>query len=257
MPPSALRRPVVRRSIIACAGDCARSRDGGLQPDQARLRPGERPRLPLARPLRRLRRRAVAQACATRSTTRSPGIGAPSCPTTCSCSRAPRPRSPADATPERMCAWAGELRSRIEPRAAACSRRRSPRSRRTLSPAQVASIEKRFAETNEEYRDDHLQRNPQRRQKARGQARGRARRDVLRPPRRRPSATCVAALGRPHRRTTPRSPTPSARSASRTCCRWCAACATANSGRDEAIAQVRALPERHRPLAARELSPLL
>ena len=71
----------------------------------------------------------------------------------------------ADATPERMCAWAGELRSRIEP----VLQHLAPTIAdvaRTLSPAQLASIEKRFAETNEEYRDDHLQRNLQRRLKA-------------------------------------------------------------------------------------------
>jgi len=71
----------------------------------------------------------------------------------------------ADATPERMCAWAGELRSRIEP----VLQHLAPTIAdvaRTLSPAQLASIEKRFAETNEAYRDDHLQRNLQRRHKA-------------------------------------------------------------------------------------------
>jgi len=69
-----------------------------------------------------------------------------------------------DATPERMCAWAGELRSRIEP----VLQHLAPTIAdvaRTLSPAQLASIEKRFAETNEDYRDDHLQRNLQRRHK--------------------------------------------------------------------------------------------
>jgi hypothetical protein len=71
----------------------------------------------------------------------------------------------ADTTPERMCAWAGELRSRIEP----VLQQLAPTIAdvaRTLSPAQLANIEKRFAETNEEYRDDHLQRNPERRRKA-------------------------------------------------------------------------------------------
>ena len=71
----------------------------------------------------------------------------------------------ADATPERMCAWAAEMRSRIEP----VLQHLAPTIAdvgRTLSPAQVAHIEKRFAETNEEYRDEHVQRNPQRRQKA-------------------------------------------------------------------------------------------
>jgi len=71
----------------------------------------------------------------------------------------------ADVTPERMCAWAGELRSRIEP----VLQQLAPTIAdvaRTLTPAQVANIEKRFAETNEEYRDDHVQANPQRRHKA-------------------------------------------------------------------------------------------
>ena len=71
----------------------------------------------------------------------------------------------ADATPERMCAWAAEMRGRIEP----VLQHLAPTIAdvgRTLSPAQVAHIEKRFAETNEEYRDEHVQRNPQRRQKA-------------------------------------------------------------------------------------------
>ena len=71
----------------------------------------------------------------------------------------------ADATPERMCGWAGELRSRVEP----VLQYLAPtiaQVGRTLSPAQIAHIEKRFAESNEEYRDEHLQRDPQRRQKA-------------------------------------------------------------------------------------------
>lgn len=71
----------------------------------------------------------------------------------------------ADTTPERMCAWAGELRGRIEP----VLQQLAPTIAdvaRTLSPAQLANIEKRFAETNEEYRDDHLQRNRERRYKA-------------------------------------------------------------------------------------------
>jgi len=71
----------------------------------------------------------------------------------------------ADTTPERMCAWAGELRGRIEP----VLQQLAPTIAdvaRTLSPAQLANIEKRFAETNEEYRDDHLQRNRERRHKA-------------------------------------------------------------------------------------------
>ena len=70
-----------------------------------------------------------------------------------------------DATPERMCAWAGELRSRLDP----VLQQLAPTIADvavTLSPAQIANIEKRFAETNEEYRDEHVQRNLQRRHKA-------------------------------------------------------------------------------------------
>ncbi len=70
-----------------------------------------------------------------------------------------------DATPERMCAWAGELRHRIEPvlqHLAPTIADVAP----TLTPAQLAHIEKRFAENDEEYRDDHLQKNLQRRHKA-------------------------------------------------------------------------------------------
>lgn len=70
-----------------------------------------------------------------------------------------------DATPERMCAWAGELRSRVEPVLQYLAPPIADVAR-TLSPVQVAHMEKRFAESNEEYRDDHLQRNPQRRYKA-------------------------------------------------------------------------------------------
>jgi hypothetical protein len=71
----------------------------------------------------------------------------------------------ADATPERMCAWAGEIRARFEPLVQYLAPTLADVAL-TLSPAQIAHIEKRFAETNEEYRDDHLQKNPQRRHKA-------------------------------------------------------------------------------------------
>ncbi|MDQ6638093.1 MAG: DUF6279 family lipoprotein [Pseudomonadota bacterium] len=70
-----------------------------------------------------------------------------------------------EATPERMCAWAGEIRARIEP----VLQYLAPAIADvvlTLSPAQLAQIEKRFAETNDEYRDEHLQRNHERRLKA-------------------------------------------------------------------------------------------
>jgi Family of unknown function (DUF6279) len=70
-----------------------------------------------------------------------------------------------DATPERMCAWAGEIRSRLEPVLQYLAPTIADVAV-TLSPAQLAHIEKRFAESNEEFRDDHLQKNPQRRHKA-------------------------------------------------------------------------------------------
>ena len=70
-----------------------------------------------------------------------------------------------DATPERMCAWAGDIRSRMAPVLQSLAPTIAEVAV-TLSPAQIAHIEKRIAETNDEYRDEHLQRNPQRRHKA-------------------------------------------------------------------------------------------
>ena len=70
-----------------------------------------------------------------------------------------------DATPERMCAWSGEIRSRIDPILQYLAPAIADVAV-TLSPAQLAKIEKRFAETNDEYRDEHLQKNLQRRHKA-------------------------------------------------------------------------------------------
>ena len=71
----------------------------------------------------------------------------------------------ADTTQERMCAWAAEIRSRIDPVLQFLAPAITDVAL-TLSPAQFAHIQKRFAETNEEYRDDHLQRNRERRHKA-------------------------------------------------------------------------------------------
>jgi hypothetical protein len=71
----------------------------------------------------------------------------------------------ADATPEQMCAWAGEIRSRLDP----ILQQLAPAITDvalTLTPAQLASIEKRFAETNAEFRDEYLQKSAQRRQRA-------------------------------------------------------------------------------------------
>ena len=71
----------------------------------------------------------------------------------------------ADATAEQMCAWANDIRSRLDP----ILQQLAPAITDvalTLSPAQLAAIEKRFGETNAEFRDEHLQKNPQRRQRA-------------------------------------------------------------------------------------------
>jgi hypothetical protein len=71
----------------------------------------------------------------------------------------------ADATPERMCAWAGEIRTRID----TALERAIPvvaEVALTLAPAQIAAIEKRNAKANEEWRDDHLQRDPAKRRRA-------------------------------------------------------------------------------------------
>ena len=71
----------------------------------------------------------------------------------------------ADATPERMCAWSAEIRNRLDP----ILQQLAPAITDvalTLTPAQLASIEKRFVETNDEFRDDYLQKSPQRRQRA-------------------------------------------------------------------------------------------
>ncbi len=69
-----------------------------------------------------------------------------------------------EATPERMCAWAKELRARVDPAlqylAPAIAEVAS-----TLTPQQIAHIEKRFVESNDEWRDDHLQRDLRKRKR--------------------------------------------------------------------------------------------
>jgi len=70
-----------------------------------------------------------------------------------------------EATPERMCAWGDEIRSRAEP----LIDHVAPVVAEvmvTLSPRQLSRIETRFAENDDKYRDEHLQRNPERRRKA-------------------------------------------------------------------------------------------
>ncbi len=70
-----------------------------------------------------------------------------------------------DATPERMCDWGRELRARIDP----VSQYLAPTIAEvalTLTPAQVAHIEKRYASSNDDWRDEHWQRDPKKRQRA-------------------------------------------------------------------------------------------
>ena len=71
----------------------------------------------------------------------------------------------ADTTPARMCEWSDEIRGRLDP----ILQHLAPAITDvalTLSPAQLAGIEKRFAETNDEFRDRYLQRSLQRRERA-------------------------------------------------------------------------------------------
>jgi Family of unknown function (DUF6279) len=71
----------------------------------------------------------------------------------------------ADTTPERACAWSHELRERADtlvqyalPTIVEVAL--------TLTPAQIANVEKRQAKTNAEYRDEHLQRDREKRRRA-------------------------------------------------------------------------------------------
>jgi hypothetical protein len=71
----------------------------------------------------------------------------------------------ADASTERMCAWSREIRARID----TAVERAIPVAAEvalTLAPAQIAAIEKRQAKTNEEFRDEHLHRDPAKRRRA-------------------------------------------------------------------------------------------
>ncbi len=72
---------------------------------------------------------------------------------------------PAAATPERMCSWAREIRTRIDAgfeRAAPVMAEVLP----TLTAQQISNIEKKNTEKNAEYRDDFLHREPAKRRKA-------------------------------------------------------------------------------------------
>ena len=234
------------------AGDCARSRDGGLQPDQARLRPGERPDLPLARSLCRLRQRAIAQGA--------------------QCARRHARLASAHATARlRAAARArrGRGRRRRDPRAHVRLGGRAARPHRAGAAAARADDRRcrshAFAGAGREHREAlrRDQRGVPRRSPAAqpaappqggGQARGRARRDVLRPPR------CGAARpGRPlgdHLAVRRRGRLRRAQGAPAG-----RAVAGAPPARREQRPRRRhrpgaRVPERHRPLTARKLPPL-
>jgi Family of unknown function (DUF6279) len=70
-----------------------------------------------------------------------------------------------DTTPERVCGWAADLRRRAD----TVAQHVAPAIAEigaTLTPDQLARIEKRMAERNREWRDDHLQRDPEKRRRA-------------------------------------------------------------------------------------------
>ncbi len=76
-----------------------------------------------------------------------------------------RAELPGSATAERMCAWSNDLRARFDTaieHAVPAMAEIMP----TLSAQQIASIEKRYAARNDEYRDDFLHRDPAKRKKA-------------------------------------------------------------------------------------------
>ena len=70
----------------------------------------------------------------------------------------------ADVTPERMCTWAGEFRSRVDA-ALGHALPTMVEVLPTLTSAQLGNVEKRYRERNEEYRDDFLQRDPAKRRR--------------------------------------------------------------------------------------------
>lgn len=76
-----------------------------------------------------------------------------------------RAELPGPATADRMCAWSNDLRARFDTaidHAVPAIAEVLP----TLSASQIASIEKRNATRNDEYRDDFLHRDPDKRRKA-------------------------------------------------------------------------------------------
>jgi hypothetical protein len=126
----------------------------------------------------------------------------------------------ADASSERMCAWSREVRARID----TAVERAIPVAAEvalTLAPAQIAAIEKRQAKTNEEFRDEHLHRDPAKRRRAL------LRREIERAEsfygkldRRSASSSPAPSPARP---TTRRSSSPNGGSGSRSSSRCCAA----------------------------------
>jgi hypothetical protein len=71
----------------------------------------------------------------------------------------------ANTTPERTCAWSNEIRSRIDT-GFEHARPALVDVVMTLAPQQIANVEKKYAEHNERFRDEYLQRDPVERRKA-------------------------------------------------------------------------------------------
>ena len=71
----------------------------------------------------------------------------------------------ADTTPQRACAWADEIRHRVDV-ALEHARPTLVEVAPTLTPQQIANVEKKYASRNETYRDDYLQRDPAKRREA-------------------------------------------------------------------------------------------
>ena len=244
MPPSAL--PRARRPVAdyrgAVAGAAARA--DRLQPAQARLRAGEPAGRTAGSTATSTSTTPSRLACAQRAR-RCHGVASAqrSCPTTSAAgARRGRGRS-ATRRPSACAPGRGELRGRIDPVLQYLAPTIADVAL-TLSPAQVAHIEKRFAESQRaSAATTTWQRDPQRASARRSKRADRARRDALRQARSRPSASWsphsvahlaattaeLASAERQRRQHGGRS-------------RWCADCATAASApRRGASRQVRAL----------------
>ena len=253
MPPSALRRPVVRRSIIAAlrasrcvvgAAGCSLLKLGYGQASPLAFRWldgyvdfDDEQSLQRARP---------------RSTTRSPGIGAPQLPdyVAAAGARRGRGRRRGDARAD-VRLGAARSAARFEPvlqharaddrrRRPDADRRRSSRTSRSASPRPTRSTATSTCSAIP-------QAPPQGRSRSARSSAPRCCTATSTTAQRELVAHSVGALAVRRRARLCRAQA----SASRTCWRWCARLRDANAGRDEADRPGARLPERRRPLAAR------